>query len=85
MGDRESLFAYRRYRTDDARFDAAYEDATLREWGVIEDDEPTEYSHYVYMERFEREATGDFTPAERMKIRASLGLGPFGSEGGEGA
>jgi hypothetical protein len=77
---RESLFACLRYRTDDARFDAACEDANLRELGVIEDDQPTEYSHYAYMERFEREATGDFTPAERIEIRTALGLGPFGSD-----
>lgn len=73
------LFGYKRYRTDDLRFDAAMEDAVLRDAGVIEDDEPTEYSHYAYMEHFERQATGDFTPAERMEIRASLGLGPFGA------
>ena len=74
------LFGYRRYRTDDARLDALVEDTVLREAGVIEDDEPTEYSHYAYMENFEREATGDFTPSERMRIRAHIGLGPFNVE-----
>ncbi len=78
----ESLFGYRRYRTDDDRFDAHIEDVELREAGVIEDDEPTEYSHYVYMERFEREATGDFTSDERLAIRTQLGLGPFGDDRG---
>lgn len=76
-GGLESLFAYRRYRTSDAEFDAAVEDCELRAAGVIEDDEPSEYSHFAYMRQFEHEATGDFTPAERMKIRAQLGLGPF--------
>lgn len=74
------LFAYRRYRTDDDRLDALIEDTVLRELGVIEDDEPTEYSHYAYMERLERDATGDFTPAERMAIRLALGMSPFGKE-----
>lgn len=79
MTQHRSLFAYRRYRTDNDEFDAAAEDYTLRAAGVIEDDEPSEYSHFVYMRQFERDATGDFTPAERMTIRAHLGLGPFGT------
>jgi hypothetical protein len=65
------------YRTDEARFDAAIEDWTLRELGVIEDDQPTEYSHDVYMRDYVERAAGDFTPEERQAIRAHLGLGPF--------
>lgn len=72
------LFGYRRYRNDDARLDALIEDMVLREAGVIEGDQPTEYSHYVAMAQFEQEATGEFTPSERMEIRAALGLDPFG-------
>lgn len=78
------LFGYRRYRTDDLRFDAAAHDEVLRSTGVIEDDEPTEYSHYVYMAWFEREAAGEFTPAERLAIRAHLALGPFAVQEGQG-
>jgi hypothetical protein len=58
--------------------DARIHDAMLRDAGVIEPDEPTEVSHALWMERYDREARGDFTPAEREKIRAFLGLGPFG-------
>lgn len=71
------LFGHRRYRTDDDRLDAMIQDTVLRGAGIVEDDEPSEYSHYAHMERLEREATGDFTGAERMEIRAALGIGPF--------
>ena len=74
-----SPFGYRRYRNENARMDAAAEDYTLRAAGVIEDDEPTEYSHYAHMVKFEREATGEFSKEERMQIRSSLGMTPFGA------
>lgn len=58
------------YRTEDARLDAAIEDMLLRDLGVIEDDQPTEYSHHVHQEAVRAE----FTPAERVSIRVALGL-----------
>lgn len=76
MSDR-GLFSYRRYRDRDARLDAMIADFELRAAGVIEDDEPSEYSHYAYMHRLEREATAEFTPAERAEIRTRFGLAPF--------
>lgn len=69
------IFGYRIYRTDDERFDAAVEDHTLREAGVIEDDQPTDYSHYAWMADYEKRMTGEFTPDERYQIRLALGLG----------
>lgn len=65
------------YRTEEARFDAAVEDAELRAAGVIEDDQPTEFSHDAYMREWDSRAFGEFTPEERCAIRAHLGLGPF--------
>jgi hypothetical protein len=65
------------YRDEEARFDAMVEDWTLREVGVIEDDEPTAYSHHVHMQAFHERATGDFTREERATVRAQLGLGPW--------
>lgn len=70
----------RGYRNEEARWDAFIEDWTLRELGVIEPDQPTEYSHYAWMQQYEKAARGDFTPEEREKIRAHLGLGPFAPE-----
>jgi hypothetical protein len=67
-------------RPGDAELDAAIADHELRAAGVIEDDEPSAYSHHAYMQRFRRAAGGDFTPQERMEIRAHLGLGPFNLE-----
>lgn len=72
-----SVFHYRRYKNEEARFDAYIEDTVLRAAGVVEDDEPTEYSHFAYMQRFEREATGEFTAEERHAIRLAIGLGPY--------
>lgn len=72
-----SIFGYRRYKNEEARFDAMIQDTVLRSAGVIEDDEPSEYSHFAYMQQFEREVTGDFTPEERHAIRVHLGLGPY--------
>jgi hypothetical protein len=69
-------------RHEDAIFDAKIHDWTLRELGVIEPDQPTAVSHMLWMERYEREARGDFTPTERETIRAHLGLGPFAARGG---
>jgi hypothetical protein len=66
------------YRTDAARLDAMVEDYTLREIGVIEDDEPSEYSHDRWMVAWDKRAFGDFLPEERAAIRAHLGIGPFG-------
>lgn len=68
------------YRTDEARQDAMIEDFTLRSLGVIEDDEPTAYSHDAWMRRWDGQVFGDFTPEERAAVRAHLGLGPFGSD-----
>lgn len=65
------------YASDEARFDAAAEDWTLREHGVIEDEEPTDYSHRVWMARWESQMYGEFSPRERGAIRTALGLGPF--------
>jgi hypothetical protein len=65
------------YASHDAMFDAAAEDWTLREHGVIEDDQPTDYSHRVWMAQWETQMYGAFTPEERGEIRAALGLGPF--------
>jgi hypothetical protein len=67
----------REYRTEDARLDAAIEDWTLREAGVIEPDQPTAYSDYMYRKKWNEQAFGEFTPEERAVIRANIGLGPF--------
>ena len=77
----------RGYRTDDLRLDALVEDWILRETGLIEPDQPTQYSDYVWRKAFNEQAFGDFTPQERCAIRAAVGLGPFApllaEEGGE--
>jgi hypothetical protein len=65
------------YPNEEAVFDAAVSDCELRAAGVIEDDEPSAYSHYAWMYRFEERARGDFTPGEREQIRAHLGIAPF--------
>jgi hypothetical protein len=70
----------REYRTDEARFDAAIEDWTLREAGVIEPDQPTEYSDYVWRKQWNERNFGEFTAEERGAIRMALGLGTFGEE-----
>lgn len=67
-------------RRDDARFDAAIHDRILRDTGVVEEDEPTEYSHWAYMQSFHERAEGEFTRSERREIRVRLGLGPFVTE-----
>ena len=67
----------REYHTEDARLDALIEDWTLRETGMLEPEQPTEYSDYVWRKRFNKQAFGDFTPQERASIRIALGLGPF--------
>lgn len=61
-------------RRDDARFDAMIHESILRGTGVLEPDEPTEYSHAVYMENWRKRLYGDFTAAERGEIRRRLGL-----------
>lgn len=68
------------YRTEEERFSAHISDSELRAAGVIESDEPTEYSHDAYMRSYLARAEGEFTPDERQTIRALLGLGPFGGE-----
>ena len=79
----------REYRNEDARLDALIEDWTLREVGLLEPDQPTEYSDYILRKAFNEQAFGDFTPQERAAIRATVGLGPFAApppeseEGGE--
>ena len=65
---------------DDARFDAHIHDAILRDTGVVEDDEPTAYSHWAWTEAYLKSARGEFTWQEREQIRAHLGLGPFGGQ-----
>ena len=66
------------YRTEAERFDAMIADSEMRAAGVIEDDEPTEYSHDAWMRSYYERMRGEFTPAEREQIRAALGLGLFG-------
>ena len=68
---------HRIYRTADDRLDAMIEDMVLRELGVIEPDQPTEYSHFASMEDYEHRASGEFTADERREIRQRLGVGPF--------
>lgn len=68
-------------RQDDARRDALIHDVTLRHLGILEPDEPTAASHAAWMERYAREARGEFTAEEREVIRATLGLGPFARGG----
>ena len=65
------------YRTDDLRLDALIEDWTLREHGVIEDDQPTAYSDYAYRKAYNEKAFGEFSERERGAIRQALGLEPF--------
>lgn len=65
------------YRTDEARLDALVADSELRAAGVVEADEPTEYSHAAWMRNYYKAARGDFTPVEREQIRMHLGLDPF--------
>ncbi len=57
--------------------DARIADDELRTAGVIEPDEPTEYSHDAYMRGLQTAATQEFTATERAVIRAHLGLEPF--------
>lgn len=65
------------YRTENERFDAMVADTELRSAGIVEDDEPTEYSHDAWMRSYYERMRG-FTPAEREQIRVALGLGTFG-------
>jgi hypothetical protein len=51
------------------------EDFTLRGLGVVEDDEPTEYSHDAWMRAWDKRTFGEFTPEERAAIRLHLGIG----------
>jgi hypothetical protein len=62
------------YRTEAERLDASIADSELRAAGVIEDDEPTEYSHDAYMRAYDQRAFGEFTPEERFALRSFAGL-----------
>lgn len=64
----------REYRTDEARWDASIEDWTLREAGVIEPDQPTVYSDYVWRKAYNERLFGEFSPRERAAIRQAVGL-----------
>jgi hypothetical protein len=62
------------YRTEAERLDALVADSELRAAGVIEDDQPTEFSHDAFMRVYEERAFGEFKPEERWAIRSALGL-----------
>lgn len=67
----------RRGWESDARLDALIQEDIQRSTGVLEPDQPTEYSHMVAMEKYRHESSGEFTARERHDIRLALGLGPF--------
>jgi len=61
------------YRTEAERLDAMVADFEQRAAGVIEDDQPTEYSHDAYMRAWDEQMFGEFTPEERYALRLLLG------------
>jgi hypothetical protein len=54
----------------DQRDELAFEDARLRELGLLDHDQPTRWAHLQERERL----TAEFTPMERALIRDALGL-----------
>lgn len=58
-------------KRDEAEWEMAKQEHIMREWGLLDPDQPTEYAHYRHI----RAMRAEFTPIERQLIRAALGLG----------